>query len=259
MEPIKVFVFLLLVSLHVSTEGTNETDTGVQEQAASPSPKTVAEAASLGTTKSVKDPSPTGASTLHPKGNTSLSVSQEPNENGKTNETDTGEQAQATSPSPKTTAAPLDGKTNETDTGVQEQATSPTPKATAAPLGTTKSVKALLPTGASTLHPKGNTSLSVSQEPNESAPTTTQVNLGAAAQTAGNSLWSLMVLVVVAAVVAGVAMCCKFKSKKVHSHTETIDTGTENASFQNRPEGSKDSVMLVGVKSSGGEENASAR
>ncbi|XP_041841008.1 putative uncharacterized protein DDB_G0290521 isoform X3 [Melanotaenia boesemani] len=234
MEPIKVFVFLLLVSLHVSTEGTNETDTGVQEQAASPSPKTVAEAASLGTTKSVKDPSPTGASTLHPKGNTSLSVSQEPNENGKTNETDTGEQAQATSPSPKTTAAPL---------------------------GTTKSVKALLPTGASTLHPKGNTSLSVSQEPNESAPTTTQasVNLGAAAQTAGNSLWSLMVLVVVAAVVAGVAMCCKFKSKKVHSHTETIDTGTENASFQNRPEGSKDSVMLVGVKSSGGEENASAR
>ncbi|XP_041841013.1 uncharacterized protein LOC121639678 isoform X8 [Melanotaenia boesemani] len=172
MEPIKVFVFLLLVSLHVSTEGTNETDTGVQEQAASPSPKTVAEAASLGTTKSVKDPSPTGASTLHPKGNTSLSVS---------------------------------------------------------------------------------------QEPNESAPTTTQVNLGAAAQTAGNSLWSLMVLVVVAAVVAGVAMCCKFKSKKVHSHTETIDTGTENASFQNRPEGSKDSVMLVGVKSSGGEENASAR
>lgn len=60
-------------------------------------------------------------------------------------------------------------------------------------------------------------------------------------------------------VVGVVALFFKFKSKKVHDHTETLDTGTENASFQSRPESSKDGVMLLGVKSSGGEENAAAR
>ncbi|XP_034531884.1 uncharacterized protein KIAA0754-like [Notolabrus celidotus] len=60
-------------------------------------------------------------------------------------------------------------------------------------------------------------------------------------------------------VAAAAAMVAKFKCKKVHDHTETIDTGTENASFQSRPESTKDGVMLLGVKSSGGEENAAAR
>ncbi|XP_070710392.1 mucin-7-like [Pempheris klunzingeri] len=58
---------------------------------------------------------------------------------------------------------------------------------------------------------------------------------------------------------AAAAIVYKFKSKKIHDHTETIDTGTENASFQSRPESTKDGVMLLGVKSSGGEENAAAR
>lgn len=51
----------------------------------------------------------------------------------------------------------------------------------------------------------------------------------------------------------------RFKCKKVADHTDTIDTGTENASFQSRPESTKDGVMLLGVKSSGAEENAAAR
>lgn len=58
--------------------------------------------------------------------------------------------------------------------------------------------------------------------------------------------------------VAAIAIVLKFKSKKVHNPTETVDTGTENASFQ-RAENSKDGVMLLGVKSSVGEENAEAR
>ncbi|KAM9718252.1 uncharacterized protein ACNS7B_021633 [Menidia menidia] len=74
---------------------------------------------------------------------------------------------------------------------------------------------------------------------------------------ADNRLWWIALPVALVAVAAGIIH--KFRSKKVHDHTETIDTGTENASFQSRPEGSKDGVMLLGVKSSGGEENAAAR
>ncbi|XP_073330899.1 uncharacterized protein [Pagrus major] len=70
-------------------------------------------------------------------------------------------------------------------------------------------------------------------------------------------LW--WILLPVGLVAAAAAIVLKFKFKKIHDHTETIDTGTENASFQSRPESSKDGVMLLGVKSSGGEENAAAR
>lgn len=68
--------------------------------------------------------------------------------------------------------------------------------------------------------------------------------------------WTLLPALLVA---IAAAIMLKFKCKKVHDHTETIDTGTENASFQSRPESTKDGVMLLGVKSSGGEENAAAR
>ncbi|XP_026155127.1 predicted GPI-anchored protein 58 isoform X3 [Mastacembelus armatus] len=70
-------------------------------------------------------------------------------------------------------------------------------------------------------------------------------------------LWWILVPVLL--IGAAIAIILKFKSKKVHDHTETIDTGTENASFQSRPESTRDGVMLLGVKSSGGEENAAAR
>ncbi|XP_026209123.1 mucin-5AC-like isoform X2 [Anabas testudineus] len=70
-------------------------------------------------------------------------------------------------------------------------------------------------------------------------------------------LWWILLPVVLLGTAA--ALILKFKCKKVHDHTETIDIGTENASFQSRPESAKDGVMLLGVKSSGGEENAAAR
>ncbi|XP_026017589.1 mucin-5AC-like isoform X2 [Astatotilapia calliptera] len=75
-------------------------------------------------------------------------------------------------------------------------------------------------------------------------------------KSADKKLWWLVLPATLAA--AAIAIVLKFKSKKVHNPTETVDTGTENASFQ-RAENSKDGVMLLGVKSSGREENAEAR
>ncbi|XP_008296229.1 flocculation protein FLO11-like isoform X2 [Stegastes partitus] len=74
---------------------------------------------------------------------------------------------------------------------------------------------------------------------------------------ADKRLWLIVLPVLLVAAAAIIFL--KFKCKKVHDHTETIDTGTENASFQSRPESTKDGVMLLGVRSSGGEENAAAR
>ncbi|XP_035004757.1 putative uncharacterized protein DDB_G0290521 isoform X2 [Hippoglossus stenolepis] len=59
--------------------------------------------------------------------------------------------------------------------------------------------------------------------------------------------------------VAAAAIFFKFRSKRINDHSENIDNGTENASFQSRPESSKDGVMLLGVKSCVGEENAATR
>ncbi|XP_008324265.1 mucin-5AC-like [Cynoglossus semilaevis] len=70
-------------------------------------------------------------------------------------------------------------------------------------------------------------------------------------------LWWILLLVFL--IGAAVAIVLKFRSKKIHDHMETIDTGTENASFQSRPESTKDGVLLLGVKSSGGDGNAAAR
>lgn len=70
-------------------------------------------------------------------------------------------------------------------------------------------------------------------------------------------LWVL--LPVLGVVVAAVIFILKFKCMKVHDHTEMNDHEHENASFQSRPDSSKDGVMLLGVKSSGGEGSAAAR
>ncbi|XP_011618281.2 flocculation protein FLO11-like isoform X4 [Takifugu rubripes] len=69
--------------------------------------------------------------------------------------------------------------------------------------------------------------------------------------------WILLPALLVVA--AAAAIYLKFRSKKVHGQTEIMDTGMENASFQSRPESAKDGVMLLGVKSSAGDENAAAR
>ncbi|XP_055794752.1 uncharacterized protein LOC129865766 isoform X2 [Salvelinus fontinalis] len=72
-----------------------------------------------------------------------------------------------------------------------------------------------------------------------------------------NLLW--IILPVLAVVGAAVVFLLKSKCMKDHDHTEITDNGTENASFQSRPDNAKDGVMLLGVKSSGGEDNAAAR
>ncbi|XP_076829771.1 uncharacterized protein LOC143475734 isoform X1 [Brachyhypopomus gauderio] len=69
-----------------------------------------------------------------------------------------------------------------------------------------------------------------------------------------NYLWLLLILVVAVAVI----IYCKFKRVKIHHHPEMTDNGTENASFQ-RTDSNKDGVMLLGVKTSGAEENAAAK
>ncbi|CAL8235975.1 unnamed protein product [Arctogadus glacialis] len=69
-------------------------------------------------------------------------------------------------------------------------------------------------------------------------------------------LWILLPVLGIA--VGGVFFLLKFKCKNVHNHMDTIDNGTENASFQSRPESTKDGVMLLGVRTSGAGENAAA-
>ncbi|KAF7230051.1 transcript variant X1 [Nothobranchius furzeri] len=56
--------------------------------------------------------------------------------------------------------------------------------------------------------------------------------------------------------VGAIAIVFKFKSKKVHDHSALLSFCLCSASFQSRPESTKDGVMLLGVKSSGTEENA---
>ncbi|KAK2863238.1 hypothetical protein Q5P01_002771 [Channa striata] len=68
--------------------------------------------------------------------------------------------------------------------------------------------------------------------------------------------WILLPALLVA---GALAMVLKMKFNKGHDHTGTLDNGTENASFQSRPESSRDGVMLLGVRSSGGEENAAGK
>ncbi|CAF90500.1 unnamed protein product [Tetraodon nigroviridis] len=70
-------------------------------------------------------------------------------------------------------------------------------------------------------------------------------------------LWWIALPVILVASAAAIFL--KFRSKKVHEHTEIMETGTENASFQSRPESAKDGVMLLGMKASGGDDHAAGR
>ncbi|XP_054457517.1 proteoglycan 4-like isoform X2 [Anoplopoma fimbria] len=72
-----------------------------------------------------------------------------------------------------------------------------------------------------------------------------------------NRLWWILLPVLLVGAAAIIVL--RFTCKKIHDHSETIDTGTENASFQSRPESTKDAVLLLGMKSSFGEENAASR
>ncbi|XP_054907211.1 mucin-2-like isoform X2 [Poeciliopsis prolifica] len=143
-----------------------------------------------------------------------------------------------------TTAQPLSQNTTNTNETINQTLTP-----TASPASKTASTSSATKATAAT------TPNATTQKP-EQKPSERQEKEASEQKAAGSDkrLWWLLLP---AALVVGVAaLFLKFKSKKVHDHTETIDTGTENASFQSRPESSKDGVMLLGVKSSGGEENA---
>ncbi|XP_011618279.2 mucin-5AC-like isoform X2 [Takifugu rubripes] len=102
--------------------------------------------------------------------------------------------------------------------------------------------------------------------PTTAPPLTASPDSGAGSQTGSDrktaqsdkQLWWIL-LPALLVVAAAAAIYLKFRSKKVHGQTEIMDTGMENASFQSRPESAKDGVMLLGVKSSAGDENAAAR
>ncbi|XP_061769684.1 uncharacterized protein LOC133560779 isoform X1 [Nerophis ophidion] len=145
--------------------------------------------------------------------------------------------------------------------------TAAAPAATAAPSAKTK---AILPAMDKTHPPKPQNDSNVTHGLNDAtAPTqrskgtslTTEKSHGpqqgskepAKAGTDQRFWWLLLPILLVG---GAAVIVLKSKCKKVHDHTETMDTGTENASFQSRPESTKDGVMLLGVKSSVGEENA---
>ncbi|XP_056884465.1 uncharacterized protein LOC130523314 isoform X17 [Takifugu flavidus] len=101
--------------------------------------------------------------------------------------------------------------------------------------------------------------------PTTAPPLTASPDSGAGSQTGSDrktaqpdkQLWWILLPGLLVA--AAAAIYLKFRSKKVHGQTEIMETGMENASFQSRPESAKDGVMLLGVKSSAGDENAAAR
>ncbi|XP_034159976.2 mucin-1 isoform X2 [Pangasianodon hypophthalmus] len=87
------------------------------------------------------------------------------------------------------------------------------------------------------------------------APTENNVNKSAKG---GNSDLRYLWFLVLGVAVLALGIYLKFRCFKVQQHpVQTMDHGTENASFQ-RTESNKDGVMLLGVKS-GGEENAAAK
>ncbi|XP_056884451.1 mucin-5AC-like isoform X4 [Takifugu flavidus] len=120
-------------------------------------------------------------------------------------------------------------------------------------------------TGGATLTTGGATPTTGVATPTTAPPLTASPDSGAGSQTGSDrktaqpdkQLWWILLPGLLVA--AAAAIYLKFRSKKVHGQTEIMETGMENASFQSRPESAKDGVMLLGVKSSAGDENAAAR
>ncbi|XP_071333841.1 uncharacterized protein [Trachinotus anak] len=107
-------------------------------------------------------------------------------------------------------------------------------------------------------NPDGESPPQEEQNPTDNGAGSQKGSDGKATPKSDKKLWWILLPVTLVGGAAAAAFH-RLRRKKVNSCTETIDTGTENASFQSRPESTKDGVMLLGVKSSGGEENAAAR
>ncbi|XP_063043011.1 putative uncharacterized protein DDB_G0290521 [Engraulis encrasicolus] len=143
---------------------------------------------------------------------------------------------------------PSDSDKNSTDDSAPKSSPSPKPEDTPE---TNKT--AVAPTEAVPA-PSGSSSPAETTDNKQQAGQATED--GKEAKTDNKILWVLLPVLVVC--VAGVIFILKYKCMKVQEHIEPTENGTENASFQ-RSESNKDGVMLLGVKSSGAEENAAAR
>lgn len=270
MKTIRVLVLLLLASVHVftpvSSEGSDETTKKpTTPSAPTEKPQTTATSASTQAATLATTPTTTGAtiikstakavspaittvnqaSSIPPASSDQTTVSTPPPAKGQTNITQPrssnhtnpgnhSDEQENVLPGPDDTD-PAQGSNDTTTnaTGPEGPKTSPPPSTSPSKVGN----------GNEMAKEKGAGSQTGSDE---KAPPKSD-----------KRLW--LILLPVLLVGAAAAIILKFKYKKAHDHTETIDSGTENASFQSRPESTKDGVMLLGVKSSGGEENAAAR
>ncbi|XP_036969074.1 polycystic kidney disease protein 1-like 3 [Acanthopagrus latus] len=279
MKTIRVLVLLLLASVHVFTPVSSDEST----QAATRESPVVSSAAAT------QSPTEAAAATTQAQNdNTTQPATAAPATATAQAQKDAAPTAVTSAPSIKTasTTAPAAGQTHESGKPAPEGTANKSVKPSNAPVLTNNSATAVSPNSGEQVEtiPEARTdSTNVNQDESTEKPKDT-VTIAAppavgtqptqprekprvAGPTTGSGeketsksdkrLWWILLPVVL--VGAAAAILLKFKCKKVHDHTETIDTGTENASFQSRPESTKDGVMLLGVKSSGGEENAAAR
>nr|XP_040038217.1 A-agglutinin anchorage subunit-like isoform X1 [Gasterosteus aculeatus aculeatus]XP_040038218.1 A-agglutinin anchorage subunit-like isoform X2 [Gasterosteus aculeatus aculeatus] len=273
MKPSGVLVLSLLASLHVFTPGVRLQTT----QPTSP-PGTTANQTTPTQNKTASTAATSSSTTAGPSGKTSATTAepttptQSPPAEIQLGSTTTQRDATPTQNKSASTAAP------SSSTATAHHVTSPIPEngkpeqkthqpgrtttsSAASSGGTNGTSTAENKTDNQTLTP--NTPLdSNTEKPRETAPAATAENgpgshSGSEQRVQSDKRWWWILLPI--GLVGAAAIIVKFKSKKVHVNSETVDIGTENASFQSRPESAKDGVMLLGVKSSGGEDNASAR
>ncbi|XP_075891476.1 uncharacterized protein LOC142894166 [Nelusetta ayraudi] len=266
MKSIRLLALLLLAATHicspVSSEVTDGSDTQGTTSAATQQPPSSVE---------ITQPQPAASqtSTSAPAASPTAKIaSASPTVNTVTTST--------AGPAPTSSAAPTAAVTAGVPTGSTEALLSKTSETTQLTVvATTPVVNSSASNGnpvvSSVKAPTDTDTPTISTAPpqkmsTETTKKTTDAQQNGAGSQTGNEketpksdkrLWWILLPALLGATAA--VLYLKFKSKKVHDDTETMDTGTENASFHNRPESSKDGVMLLGVKSSGGEENATAR
>ncbi|XP_045921537.1 cell wall protein DAN4-like isoform X2 [Micropterus dolomieu] len=266
MKTIRVLVLLLFASVHVFTSDESARPTTAPSAAAATTTTTVSEAtpraAATTTTTTVSEATPRAAATT-----TTTTVSETAPTNQTAASTGNATASLASTSIPNSTNESHSAANEITSERVSNKTETASPTSASADHRNVTTDKMdnytldLTETGTvkteSTSPPAtGNNILikNYSQEPDDTAEkpikdTTTRAP--------DKRLWWILLPALL--VGAAAAMVLKFKCKKIHDHSETIDTGTENASFQSRPESTKDGVMLLGVKSSGAEENAAAR
>ncbi|PWA27091.1 hypothetical protein CCH79_00011649, partial [Gambusia affinis] len=237
MKSIRVFILLLL--LLGSAAPATTADANTEQKSSESQEKEASEQKAAG--PSSEPPSKvSGPTTESPA--TSLTTSSASTATPVPNGSTPGPTTDRTSSTNATTAQPPSQNTTNNNQTINQTLTSTTPEYKTPSITSNTNATAATTTNAMIQNPEQKSSERQEKEASE--------------QKAAGSDKRLWWLLLPAALVAGVAaFFLKLKSKKVHDHTETIDTGTENASFQSRPESSKDGVMLLGVKSSGGEEN----